>query len=127
MRSNRRAIQRKVIKKAKGAAQHIPHELRVRFGHWLKEQRDNAELTQQELGEAVGLSPGSAGNTISAIENGRANLQPERYAAFCTALGITEDELAAAVLRHTDPWVFKVAYKSQDAELLREIAQIAQL
>ncbi len=107
--------------KASGGGEEIPGDLRRRLGLWLKTQRERAGLTQRELADLVGLEPG---NGISAIENGRANVQPERYDVYCAALGMTQDDFAQVVLRHTDPWLYKVIFKSREKKLLEELARM---
>jgi len=125
MRQNRRALQRSVFKSRNDAGsdgQDVPGNLRRRLGRWLRDKRAAVEMTQRDLAEQVGLD---RENSISAIENGRANIQPERYATYCDALGLDPEEFATVVLRHTDPWLYKVIFDSRDQSLLDELAMMA--
>jgi hypothetical protein len=74
-----------------------------------------------ELGKLVGLE-GDKG--ISAIENGRANVQSERYYLYCEALGMTHQDFAKVVLRHTDPWIYKAIVGSREQALIDKIGLI---
>jgi transcriptional regulator with XRE-family HTH domain len=62
------------------------------YGDWLDRQRRRRKLTQQQLGDAVGLKP----SYISKIKNGHIKLPDEdTRARIHQALGTTEDDLVA--------------------------------
>ena len=121
MRTNRRAIQRAAF--AASEAQTLPIDLRRRLGHWLRVTRIDAGMTQRDLADLVGLE---GVNHISAIENGRGNIPPERYTAFSEALGMSRVDFAKVILRHTDPWLFQAITASRDVTLLAELKMIDQ-
>jgi transcriptional regulator with XRE-family HTH domain len=84
----------------------IGYDYRRKVGRYIRNLRERAELTQQRLGDLVGVG----NNAISAIELGRNPIPPERYRDFAVALGADQKEFAEFLLEHTDPWLFEMLY-----------------
>ena len=59
----------------------------------IKAARIRAGMTQQELGEKLGYSSGSAGVMIRAMESGRRPVPDDRKRALITALDLTFDDI----------------------------------
>jgi transcriptional regulator with XRE-family HTH domain len=65
--------------------------LRKEAGAYLKKLRTDAQLTQRELADALGLQYYTL---IAQSESGKARLPPDKMAAFCRAFEISRYEFA---------------------------------
>ncbi|MCX7835619.1 MAG: helix-turn-helix domain-containing protein [bacterium] len=87
------------------------NNLKVQIGERIKDLRQAAELTQEELAERAGLSKGF----ISQVERGLSNLSIENLEAILAALNVTLTEFFSTPVQE------KVQYGEEDAtELERE-------
>jgi len=84
----------------------IPSEYRRRVGAWLKDLRLDAELRQQDIGDALGI----CFTAISSIENGRGAVPPDRYEAIADLLGVPKEEFGKKMLRYTNPWAYGMIF-----------------
>jgi transcriptional regulator with XRE-family HTH domain len=71
----------------------VEHQLYVQLGKLVRAKRDQADLTQGQLAERIGLTRTS----ISNIENGRQKIQLHTLYALATALGVPVEILLPPV------------------------------
>jgi len=90
-------------------------DLKEALGNYVRSLRETAGLTQADLAKAVDIKHYAA---ISAIENGRNVVPPERYLAFAKALNVPHAEFMKEVLKYTNPWAFILLFSERpDAEI----------
>jgi transcriptional regulator with XRE-family HTH domain len=82
-------------------------KLRREAGAWLMKRRVAAGLTQKDLAKLVGLDYYTF---ISAMENGRQRVPPERYETFARALQMEPHEFAKVMLRYDNPEAFRLLF-----------------
>ena len=80
---------------------------RVKLGNWMKTRREELGLTQNDLAKLLNYEYYTY---ISAIESGKGRIPPEKYEAFAKALKMPALDLYKIILRHEDPYGFKIAY-----------------
>jgi transcriptional regulator with XRE-family HTH domain len=102
------------------AGRDIGYEYRREFGAFLRSRRLDLGLTQQEVGEALGVGF----SAVSALENGRIALAADKAEAMAEILKIDKEEMGRLYLRWSNPWVYKMIYNSRDRRLLDDIASI---
>lgn len=86
--------------------------LRRECGHWLKDKREAAGLSQREIAVKVGIEYYTF---ISQIEAGRGRVPPERYEAYALGLGVDPREFTMTMLRYNEPIVFELLFKGEAA------------
>lgn len=91
---------------------------RSELGQYMRDLRHKAGLSQVELSDRVGLAYYSV---ISAIENGRIPVPPERYLAFANALDVAPKTFAKNVLKLTNPWAYTMLYSADPANDIEAI------
>jgi transcriptional regulator with XRE-family HTH domain len=91
------------------------------MGAWLREARLKAELTQDQLASLLGVK---GGTSISAIENGRNAIGPERYEALAKILGVDKAAMGKVFCRWTNPWLYALIYGSREQSLREDLANI---
>lgn len=67
----------------------------TRLGHYLKQIRTTAGVSQQALARELGLA---SGQSISNIERGLSRLPPRHYDAISRILGVPKDDLVDIAL-----------------------------
>jgi transcriptional regulator with XRE-family HTH domain len=72
------------------------HQRRRRLGKWLREERETAELTQDQLGRGSHLEQG----IISNIEIGERRTDVLEFVDIAAALGVPPDVLLNRMLKH---------------------------
>ena len=82
-------------------------EQRKAGGVWLRTCRLNADLSQKELADKVGVDYYTF---ISQLENGRGRIPPNRYKKWADALGIPVDKFVFDLMRYYDPCTFKILF-----------------
>ena len=81
------------------AATFRAHELRREGGRWLKEKREQANLSQRQLAAKVGAEYYTL---ISQLETGRGKVASDQYLIWAGALNISPQEFAHAMMRFYD-------------------------
>ena len=82
-------------------------DMRKRGGKWLQEKRQEAGLSQRELGLRLGIDYYTF---ISQIEIGKGRVPPETYAAYAKALGMSEKDFVKKLLVFYDPYTYKALF-----------------
>lgn len=90
---------------------------RLALAKFIREHRVAVGMTQDELGDAVGLG---SKQFVSGIETGRLSIPPERLEAMANALQIGTREFAKVYLRYGNPWVYRLLW-DDDTELDAEL------
>ena len=90
--------------------------LRQQGGQYLKHLRQDAELTQRNLADEVGLKHYSF---LSSIESGSAILPSDLYEKYAEAVGVPTDEFAKRMLMYTKPEIYKCIWGLPSASDLR--------
>ncbi len=89
-------------------------ELRKRVGVWLQGLREARGLSQRQLAVALGIDYYTF---ISQVESGRGRIPPDRYAAWCAALGVEMKPFVRVLMRHYDPMTYECLFDDADQEL----------
>jgi transcriptional regulator with XRE-family HTH domain len=82
-------------------------KLRKDAGRYLKELRQKARLTQQQLAKRLGLDYYTF---ISQVENGFNRVPPEKLADWAAALNVPVEVFAKELLRYYDPFIYKAIF-----------------
>jgi len=82
-------------------------DLRREGGRWLKEQRENAGLSQRQLAAKVGADYYTF---ISQLETGRGRIPPDRYRDWAAALGLSPQTFVRSLLRFYDPITYDIMF-----------------
>ncbi len=77
-------------------------------GNWLREQRQNAGLSQIDLATRLGFKYYTF---ISQIENGYGRVPSQSMAAWARALGVQPAQFARILLGYYDPALYRVLFK----------------
>ncbi len=88
---------------------HDPDVKRLRKlgGVWLKNLREEANLTQRQFAELVGCEYYTF---VSQIENGRGRVPPERYREWAKHLGVAPKEFVKGIMRYYDPITYAILF-----------------
>ena len=89
------------------AATFCAHELRRDGGKWLKEKREQANLSQRQLAAKVGAEYYTL---ISQLETGRGKVASDQYLIWAEALNIAPQEFAHAMMRFYDPVTYDILF-----------------
>jgi transcriptional regulator with XRE-family HTH domain len=89
------------------------HELRREGGRWLKEKREQANLSQRQLAAKVGAEYYTL---ISQLETGRGRVASDQYLVWAEALGIPHEEFVRAMLRFYDPVTYDILFSDHTAK-----------
>lgn len=84
-----------------------PKELRRAAGLLLKNLRKDAELTQKDLAQLLGLEYYTF---ISQVENGSHRLPPSLFQGFAKAVGADPVQFGKAMLMYYDPDTYRVIF-----------------
>jgi transcriptional regulator with XRE-family HTH domain len=84
-------------------------ELRREGGKWLKEQREQAGLSQRQLAERVGAEYYTF---ISQLETGRGRIPPDRYLVWAEALKLPPRKFVEEIMRFYDPVTYEILFGS---------------
>lgn len=82
--------------------------LRLAGGAWLKSLREDAQLSQRELADKVGISYYTF---VSQLENGRGRLPPDRYEIWAEALNIDAKIFIRELMRFYDPVTHRLLFE----------------
>ena len=85
-------------------------KLRRKLGEILKGRRLELEMNQKDLADAVGFGYYTM---VSQIESGRTRIPPERMMDYAKTLTMSPKEFGTMVLRHYDPFTFKMIFGKQ--------------
>jgi transcriptional regulator with XRE-family HTH domain len=81
--------------------------LRKRFGAWLQQTREDADLTQAQLAKSLGYAWGI---TISQVERGATVFPSAELLPWAMAIKLDPKVLAEKWLYHVEPFVYGVLY-----------------
>jgi transcriptional regulator with XRE-family HTH domain len=79
---------------------HKAVELRREAGAWLRQLRQDRNLSQRDLAKLVNVEYYTF---ISQIEAGKGRIPPDRYAVWAEALGVEVREFVKTLLKYYDP------------------------
>src|SRR6056297_1073385 len=85
-------------------------ENRVTLGLSLRALREEKELSQRELADALSLDYYTF---ISQLENGRGKIPTHRYAEWADALGQEPQEFVKALLFYYEPSTYKILFEKE--------------
>jgi hypothetical protein len=86
--------------------------LRRQAGKWLKEKREESNLSQRELADRLGLDYYTF---ISQLETGRGRIPPERYIEWAQALGLKPRDFVLQLMRYYDPVTFSILFGTDES------------
>src|SRR4051812_6176905 len=84
----------------------LAYQYRAKIGMRIRSMRLDANMTQRELGDLLGVGETS----ISALESGRSSVSPERYEDLRRIFSLKPAEWGRFLLRYTDPWLFVMLF-----------------
>lgn len=87
--------------------------LRRQAGRWLKQKREERNLSQRQLADLLGLEYYTF---ISQLETGRGRIPPERYADWAAALAMTPRDFVFVLMRYYDPITFSLLFPEETEE-----------
>lgn len=100
----------------------IAVEYRQAVGMYLRDLRENAQMTQADVATLMDVHP----THISAIEHGRVTLPPDKYDMIVQLYDLDAEEFGRFILRFTNPWLFAMIYGiSSDRTLKRDLQRAA--
>lgn len=91
---------------------HGSREAKAEIGAVIRDLREQAGLTQRQLGDMVEL----AASQISDIERGERFPEPRRMAAFAQALHVNRVEWGKLLLEHSDPFTYALIYGQEKVQ-----------
>lgn len=92
------------------------HLLRRQAGRWLKQKREERNLSQRQLADMLGLEYYTF---ISQLETGRGRIPPERYVDWARSLGMEPREFVYVLMRYYDPVTFSILFPDAEADDLK--------
>lgn len=90
-------------------------------GDYIRELREAKGMTQVELANAVGLRWATH---ISAIENGRSAVSPERYVEFAEALGVDLREFGKKMLEFNAPYTYALLFAPDPKKAIQALNEL---
>lgn len=87
--------------------------LRRQAGRWLRQKREERNLSQRQLADLLGLDYYTF---ISQLETGRGRIPPERYDDWAKALGMKPRDFVFVLLRYYDPITFSLLFPHEVIE-----------
>lgn len=91
-------------------------ELRVEAGVWLRNLRDEADISQKVMARMLGLEYYTF---ISQLENGRGRIPQNRYRDWAHVLEIDEKKFAKTLLKYYEPVIYEMLYGEEAQSDLR--------
>ncbi|WP_207462431.1 helix-turn-helix transcriptional regulator [Azospirillum sp. SYSU D00513] len=89
-----------------GSGEHAKR-LRKESGKWLKSLRERAELTQNDVANAVGYEYYTM---ISQIESGKGRVAPDKYLSYAQALKVNPQWFMRNLLKFYDPFCYELLF-----------------
>lgn len=86
--------------------------LRQEAGRWLRQLRQEANLTQRDLAERVGLRYYTF---VSQIEAGQGRIPPDQCKAWAEALGQEPAIFAKTLMKYYDPVTYGLLFPGEGA------------
>jgi transcriptional regulator with XRE-family HTH domain len=90
----------------------IAYEYRRKIGAYLRELREGADMTQDEVARHLGMGH----SAVSACELGRSTISPENYEKLAQLFGTDEREMGMFLLRYTNPWLYAMVFDDAGAK-----------
>lgn len=106
-------MQNSLVTKSESEAQ----ALRRQAGRWLKQKREEKNLSQRQLADLLGFEYYTF---ISQLETGRGRIPPERYADWARALGMTPRDFVFVLMRYYDPITFSILFPEEQDNALKQ-------
>jgi len=85
--------------------------LRRELGRWLKQMREESNLSQRQLADLLGIEYYTF---ISQLETGRGRIPPERYVDWASSFGMTPRDFVMVLLRHYEPSTFSSLFPDEE-------------
>ena len=98
----------------------LAYQYRRTIGFRVRDMRLQAEMTQRELGDKLGMGE----TAVSALELGRSSVSPERYEQLAKLFNLDRTEWGQWLLRYTDPYLYALIYGAEDKELQNDLASL---
>ncbi|MFZ5835669.1 MAG: helix-turn-helix domain-containing protein [Pseudomonadota bacterium] len=92
------------------SAGHDVHKLRQQAGKWLKELREDRNLTQRQLATLVGVEYYTF---VSQLEAGRGRIPPDRYERWAQALDVDVTAFVKELMKYYDPETYRLLFAPQ--------------
>ena len=89
-------------------------ELRREAGRWLRDLREQRNLSQRQLAHLVGIEYYTF---ISQLETGRGRIPPDKYRVWAAALDVPPKDFVKRLVRYYDPLTYEILFVDDDAEL----------
>jgi transcriptional regulator with XRE-family HTH domain len=86
--------------------------LRRQAGRWLKQKREERNLSQRQLADLLSLDYYTF---ISQLETGRGRIPPERYVDWARSLGMKPRDFVYVLMRYYDPITFSILFPDAEA------------
>jgi transcriptional regulator with XRE-family HTH domain len=90
----------------------LTRELRFQAGRRLREWREKRGLTQRQLCREVGAERHTF---ISALEQGRGRIPPDRYLVWAHALGVDPREFVRELMSYYDPLTYAILFGDRNS------------
>lgn len=81
--------------------------LRRLAGRWLKQKREERNLSQRQLADLLGFEYYTF---VSQLETGRGRIPPERYVDWAKALDMDPRDFVYVLMRYYDPITFAILF-----------------
>jgi transcriptional regulator with XRE-family HTH domain len=92
-------------------------ELRREAGAWLKQLRQDRNLSQRDLAKLVNVEYYTF---ISQIEAGKGRIPPDRYTIWADALGVDVREFVKTLLKFYDPITYDLLFSEPEKKVVNE-------
>lgn len=86
--------------------------LRRQAGRWLKQKREERNLSQRQLADLLGFEYYTF---VSQLETGRGRIPPERYVDWAKALDMDPRDFVYVLMRYYDPITFAILFPRSEA------------
>lgn len=96
-----------MLAEAQKASPEEAKEQRAALGVWLKELREEQQLSQRELADRLSLDYYTF---ISQLENGRGRIPVHRYAEWAAALGKDKRAFVRKLLYYYEPTTYRILF-----------------
>lgn len=88
-------------------------ELRKEAGKWLRELREQRNLSQRQLAHLVGVEYYTF---ISQLETGRGRIPPDKYRIWAAALEISPRDFVLRLFQYYDPLTYEILFIDECTE-----------
>ncbi len=96
-------------------------ELRRGLGRWLKQKREEANLTQVELAKRLGFDFHTG---VSHVENGAGRIPQSLYEKWANELNVPPHVFAMTILEHLEPGLYALIDQKQLAPIPKDEGKV---